>query len=82
MQKRYNAVEIIKAAEIAEVSTNDAMKIISKLGEARNIIFKKYNCNNCLNGFRDCFEDLSCNHKYQIKFEEHCGGYHYYPKTK
>jgi hypothetical protein len=58
--KKYTKEEILKAAEIGEVSMIDAEHIVSLLDEARHIIKVGFDCHNCKHSLSNCFDQYYC----------------------
>ncbi len=86
-QKKYTKEEILKAAEIGEVSMIDARHIVSLLDEARAAIKNEFDCYKCANAFSNPFDQYYCNidrgdgECYDLENGEDCGG-KYYVKGK
>lgn len=84
MQNKYTTEEILKAAEIGEVSMIDAKHIVSLLDEARYILEVGFNCHKCKHSYMNPFDEYYCLKKdysedkeYDIENNINCGGIHY-----
>lgn len=83
MSKKYTKKEILKAAEIGEVSTVDAEHIVSLLDEAKNILKVGFDCHKCKHSFSNPFDQYYCvkqgenGQEYDLENDEDCGGVYY-----
>ena len=81
--KKYSKKEILKAAEIGEVSMIDAKHIVSLLSEARLILKKGFDCQNCTNSFSNPFDQYYCwkqdenGVEYDLESGKDCDGKYY-----
>jgi Zn finger protein HypA/HybF involved in hydrogenase expression len=81
--KKYTVEEILKAAEIGEVSMIDAKHVVSLLDEAKHILKVEFDCHNCKHSFSNPFDQYYCqktdeNGKgYDLENDEDCGGVYY-----
>ena len=71
---KYKIKEILKAAELGEVSMVDANHIVSLLDEARRVLKTSVNCDNCKNIFMNPFDQYYCDKDIDIGLGEDCGG--------
>lgn len=84
--KKYTKEEILRAAEIGEVSLIDAKHIISLLDEARDAISLDYHCYSCIHSFSNPFDQYYCTKKddfgrvYDIENGYVCGGKYFESK--
>ena len=69
--KKYTKEEILKAAELGEVSMIDAEHIVSLLKDARKK--GKFDCRNCVHSFMNPFDQYYCHEDYDLEKED-CGG--------
>jgi hypothetical protein len=85
--KKYTKDEILKAAEIGEVSIHDAKHIVSLLDEARHVLKVGFDCHKCANAFSNPFDQFYCTienetgENYDIENDEDCNG-KFYKKSK
>lgn len=75
--EKYTKEEIIKAAELGEVSDIDAKQIVSKLVDARHILKYGFDCYTCKHSFSNPFDQMFCYKKFDLEKDEDCGGVHY-----
>lgn len=81
--KKYTKEEILKAAEIGEVSMIDARHVVSLLDEASQIIKKKFDCRKCKHSFSNPFDQYYCtkitdnNTEFDLENGEDCSGVYY-----
>lgn len=81
--KKYTVEEILKAAEIGEISIIDAKHLASLLDEAKYIIKVGYDCHKCKHSFSNPFDQYFCTKKgvngeeYDIENDKDCGGIYY-----
>jgi hypothetical protein len=80
--KRFTTQEILRAAEIGEVSMNDARYIISLLDEARTAINKGFECRTCEHKYTNPFNQEYCKKDYDIENGKDCHGRMYETKNK
>jgi hypothetical protein len=81
--RKYTKEEILKAAEIGEVSMIDAKHIVSLLDEAKKIIKVGFDCHKCKHSFSNPFDQYYCQKvgldgkEYNLEKDEDCGGVYY-----
>lgn len=75
--KTYTKEEILKAAELGEVSTLAAKHIVSNLEDARHIIKHGFDCYTCKNSFSNPFDQIFCYKKFDLEKDEDCNGIYY-----
>lgn len=80
MKKKYTVKEILKAAEIGDVSMVDAYRIVSLLDEAHRILKSSFNCDDCKNLFMNPFDQYYCEKEIDIDSGEDCGGKYFNKK--
>ena len=82
-KKKYTVEEILKAAEIGEVSMIDAKNTVSLLDEAKHIVQVYFDCYKCKHSFSNPFDQYYCTkkgdngEKYNLEAGEDCGGVYY-----
>jgi len=82
-KKKYTVEEIIKAAEIGEVSMIGANNIVSLLDEAKHILKVGYDCYKCKHSFSNPFDQYFCQktgekgEEYDLENDKDCGGIYY-----
>lgn len=76
METTYTAEEILKAAEIGEVSSIDAKHIVSLLPEARRELQRSYSCETCKHFFENPFDQGICRMDYVLEIGD-CAGKDY-----
>lgn len=81
--KKYSKKEILKAAEIGQVSMIDAKHIISLLDEAKNMLKGGFDCHKCKHSFSNPFDQYYCQkigengEEFDLENGEDCGGVYY-----
>ena len=81
--KKYTVDEILKAAEIGEVSMIDARHIVSLLDEAREELKGQFDCRKCKHSFMNPFDQYYCmkqgenGEEYDLENDEDCDGVYY-----
>lgn len=81
--KRYTVEEILKAAEIGEVSMIDAKHIVSLLDESKRILKIGFDCFKCKHSFSNPFDQYYCKktdenrEEYDIENGKDCKGVYY-----
>lgn len=81
--KRYSKKEILKAAELGEVSMIDAKHIVSLLDDARHIIKVGFDCRRCKHSFSNPFDQYYCQkigengQMYHLEADNDCGGVYF-----
>jgi len=82
-KKMYTVEEILKAAEIGEVSMIDAKHTVSLLDEAKHILKVGFDCYKCKYSFSNPFDQYYCQktgengEEYDIENDIDCGGVYY-----
>lgn len=82
-KRKYTKQEILKAAEIGEVSMIDARHVVSLLDEARDILEKGFDCHKCKHSFSNPFDQYYCQkqddngNEYDLEKDEDCDGVYY-----
>lgn len=79
---KYTKEEILKAAEIGEVSMIDAKHIVSLLDEAKQAVKAGFDCQTCIHSFTNPFDQRYCNKEYDLEKGIDCGGLHYKNRNK
>jgi len=80
---KYTKEEILKAAEIGEVSMIDANHVVSLLDEAKHILKKGFDCRKCKHSFSNPFDQYYCQkvgvngEEYDLENDEDCASVYY-----
>lgn len=82
-RKKYSKEEILKAAEIGEVSMIDAKHIVNLLDEAKHFLKIGFDCHKCKHSFSNPFDQYYCQKttnlgkEFDLEKDEDCGGVYY-----